>query len=85
MGKNELVIEENIAVLLRDIYDELSDLNNVIYFLSRTSNDEDSEGIIDVEDYKRGRTLILETMGTKLENIMHHVKQIMQATRGDES
>ena len=73
----EIILEESVVDQLSDIYDELSDLKNALFFLNCISQDEnlnDSYG----EGFQKGRAFILQNLTEKLTEIMKQIKSLMK-------
>ena len=72
----EIIVEENLASQIDDVYNDLSDLNNGLYFLNRVSVNEDTEGLKDLENYNMGKSLMLEILSEKLTSTMKKLEEI---------
>ena len=74
--ERKIIVEENLASQIDAVYNDLSDLNNGLYFLNRVSIHEDSEGLNEIDNYNCGRAFIIEMLSEKLTITMEKLKMI---------
>jgi len=74
--ERKVIVEENFASQIDYVYNDLSDLNNGLYFLNRVSIHEDIEGLNEIDNYNCGRAFIIEILSEKLTITMKKLKKI---------
>jgi len=74
--ERKVIVEKNLASKIDDVYNDLSDIKDALYFLNRATLNEDNGGLNDIDNYNNGKALLIESISNKLKNTMDTLKKI---------
>lgn len=85
MCKEVLVIEQTFAMQLGDIYEDLEEIKDQISFLHRVTIMEDTEDLVNLNNYTNGKAKMIENLENNLKTIMEKIKFVGTQKEDEES